>query len=312
MPWAGGNYTKGNNGTGGWVGDASLGIGIEAGRHDTQDNDFATGINACLNKDGSNSMIGDLNLGGFKATNAAAATARSDLGQVGQVQDGDYVWLGTTGGTATAQTATATPAITAYKAGQKFRMKIGSGLGSTGAAVTAHTINVNSVGAKNIVEQDGANPTIGSWVAGAIMELIYDGTNFVIINDPGGWLAYTITTSNFVGVSPNVIGSITSHNVRYRKQSKIVQLDFNVQVDLTTGGASFLEITPPINAASSIASTNMFWTNGVSIDSAAIHIPFFYFTAANVLRVSKNVLTSSDWTAGAGTYLRINFNYECV
>jgi hypothetical protein len=75
MPWAAGSYTKGNNGTGGWVGDASLGIGIEAGRHDTQDNDFATGINQCLNKDGSNAATGNLNLGGFIPTNIAAGTA---------------------------------------------------------------------------------------------------------------------------------------------------------------------------------------------------------------------------------------------
>jgi hypothetical protein len=75
MPWSGGTYTKGNNATGGWTGDASLGIGIEAGRHDTQDNDFATGINQCLNKDGTNSATGDLNLGGFRPTNIAAGTA---------------------------------------------------------------------------------------------------------------------------------------------------------------------------------------------------------------------------------------------
>lgn len=75
MPWSGGSYNKGNNATGGWVGDASLGIGIEAGRHDTQDNDFATGINQCLNKDGSNSATGNLNLGGFLPTNIGSGTA---------------------------------------------------------------------------------------------------------------------------------------------------------------------------------------------------------------------------------------------
>lgn len=75
MPWSGGSYNKGNNATGGWVGDASLGIGIEAGRHDTQDNDFATGINQCLNKDGSNAATGNLNLGGFLPTNIGAGTA---------------------------------------------------------------------------------------------------------------------------------------------------------------------------------------------------------------------------------------------
>lgn len=75
MSWSGGTYTKGNAATGGWAGDASLGIGIEAGRHDTQDNDFATGINQCLNKDGSNAATGNLNLGGYLPTNVGAGTA---------------------------------------------------------------------------------------------------------------------------------------------------------------------------------------------------------------------------------------------
>lgn len=75
MSWSGGTYSKGNAGTGGWVGDASLGIGIEAGRHDTQDNDFATGINNCLAKDGQNAMTANLNFGGFLPTNVGAGTA---------------------------------------------------------------------------------------------------------------------------------------------------------------------------------------------------------------------------------------------
>lgn len=75
MPWTGGSYTKGNNSTGGWAGDAAAGIGIEAGRHDTQDNDFATGINQCLNKDGSNAATGNLNFGGYLPTNIGAGTA---------------------------------------------------------------------------------------------------------------------------------------------------------------------------------------------------------------------------------------------
>ena len=70
--WSGGNFTRANPT---WTTDASLGIGIEAGRHDAQDNDFTTGIDQCLNKTGQNSMTGDLNLGGYKAVNAAAGTA---------------------------------------------------------------------------------------------------------------------------------------------------------------------------------------------------------------------------------------------
>lgn len=312
MAWSGGTYTKGNNSTGGWTGDAAAGIGIEAGRHDTQDNDFATGINQCLNKDGSNAATGNLNIGSFRLTAVAAATARTDAAQAAQVQDGDYVWLGTTAGTATAQTASATPAITAYKAGQKFRMKIGSGLGSTGAAVTAHTLNVNSVGAKNLKEMDGANPTIGTWVAGAILECIYDGTNFIITNDPGGWLAYTITTSNFTGISPNVITSITSSNTRYRKIGKMVHLQSDIQINLGTGGGNSLDMVVPINASANNSASNMFYLGATAADAVGNTLPFLFFVTASNLRIVKNVLTSAFWTAGTGTYIRFTIVYESV
>lgn len=75
MGWASGTYTKGNAATGGWTGDATNGIGIEASRHDTQDDDFTTGINACLAKDGSNQMGGNLNFNGNLPTNVGSGTA---------------------------------------------------------------------------------------------------------------------------------------------------------------------------------------------------------------------------------------------
>lgn len=192
MAWSGGNYTKGNNATGGWVGDASLGIGIEAGRHDTQDNDFATGINQCLNKDGSNAATGNLNLGGNKLTNIGAATARTDAAQTAQVQDSSPLWGGTSGGTSTAYTITLSPAITAYATGQTFRWIANATV--TGAA----TINVNSVGAKTLQRQGTA--LIGNeFKTGDIVEMVYDGTQFQIINIASAPI-YVDRTNNRVGI----------------------------------------------------------------------------------------------------------------
>jgi hypothetical protein len=313
--WSGGTYTKGNAATGGWTGDASLGIGIEAGRHDTQDNDFATGINQCLNKDGSNAATGNLNAGGFRVTNAAASTARTDLAQVAQVQDGDYIWLGTTAGTATAQTASATPAITAYKAGQKFRMLVGTGLASTGISPTGHTININGIGAKQIVSNDNLNssPTNGSWVAGALLELIYDGTYFRITNNPSGWQDYTVTTSNFTGVSPNVISSITTVEVsRYIKVGKVVTWELGIQFNLGTGGGQLLNIVPPVNGGSSISATNCFFIGSYFADAGAGTLGAFYFTNASNLRCGRNLLTAQNWVAAALCYVRGVITYEAA
>lgn len=174
---------------------------------------------------------------------ALSASTRTLPASVGQVQDGDYIWLGTTGGTATAQTASASPAITAYKAGQKFRMKIGSGLGSTGSTATAHTLNVNSVGAKNIVNnEDGTNPTLGTWVAGAIMEVVYDGTNLVITNEPTGWQTWTPTVTPASGTSSSVVT-----NARFRKNGKRVEVQFDLSWTQNTASSLYVRVSMPVN-----------------------------------------------------------------
>ena len=74
MAWAGGAFTRAN-GANEWVTDYNNGVTIEPGRHDAQDNDLATGINQCLNKDGSNSMTGNLNLNNNIPTNIGSGTA---------------------------------------------------------------------------------------------------------------------------------------------------------------------------------------------------------------------------------------------
>jgi microcystin-dependent protein len=88
MPWSAGIYTRWNayNSPPYWVGDASTGVKIEATRHDTQDQDFQDGINACLNKDGSNVATGNLNLNSNKITNLANGTVSADAATFGQLQ----------------------------------------------------------------------------------------------------------------------------------------------------------------------------------------------------------------------------------
>jgi hypothetical protein len=57
MAWSGGTFTRTNGvntGATTWATDAAAGVKIRADRHDTHDQDLATGINQCINKDGSN------------------------------------------------------------------------------------------------------------------------------------------------------------------------------------------------------------------------------------------------------------------
>lgn len=71
---------------------------------------------------------------------------------------------------------TVTPAPTAYAAGQVFKFK--ADVANTGAA----TLNVNSLGAKTIKKNKDETLADGDIQAGQIVECIYDGTDFQIVN----------------------------------------------------------------------------------------------------------------------------------
>lgn len=408
MAWSGGTYTKGNNATGGWTGDAAAGIGIEAGRHDTQDTDFATGINQCLNKDGSNAATGNLNIGSFKLTAVANGTARTDAAAMGQLQDGgakwggtssgsanaqtltlspaitayaagqrfsflagftntaattlnvnsvgaknifnaatgaaigaseivsgrayevlydgtqflllndvtpiqnsEYIWLGTTGGTATAQTASATPALTAYKAGQKFRMIVGSGLSSTGTAANGHSININSLGAKQIVNRDGTNssPSAGSWIAGALLELLYDGTYFRITNDPGGWQTFAATIS---GSGSMTVSGQTNKVGDYIKIGSQVTIVIDSTFTLGGTAAQSINIAAPVDSPYYSSSTGVAFGIPFVTTGGASNIGQAYFTTANNIAMYRDPTGApANWVLGSNT-IRFMWTYRGV
>ena len=182
MAWSGGVFTRANGDTG-WVDDAAALIGIEAGLHDTQDNDFKTGINATLTKDGTNTPTANLPMNTYRHTGVGAAVATTDYARfdqvISQTQNSTTTWGGTSGGTANAQTLTLTPAITAYAAGQRFRFV--AGFTNTAAA----TLNVNGVGAVSVVLSTTGGALTSNYIeVGLTYEVLHNGTNFRLLNDP--------------------------------------------------------------------------------------------------------------------------------
>jgi hypothetical protein len=175
MAWSGGTFRKGNYSTNGWTGDASLGIGIEAGRHDTQDDDFANGINQCLNKDGTNAATGNLNIGSNKITNLANGTVVADAINLGQAQAGID-----TQGTAlsTTQTRFSADAVGPYITLRKSR----------GATVGTNTIAQNSdqTGALIFAGANGTGYDPTSAIIGSV-----DGVPGASSDMPGALRFYT-------------------------------------------------------------------------------------------------------------------------
>jgi hypothetical protein len=267
MPWLAGNYTKGNSATGGWVGDASNGIGIEAGRHDTQDNDFALGINQCLNKDGSNAATGDLNLGGKKLTNVAVGTASNDAITLSQAQAGFNISGTTLSLTNTRFSADATGSTLTFAK-------------SRGAAVGINTIvqNGDQIGVITFAGANGTAYTNAAAIVASIDE-VPGATNdmpgalrFYTTPDGSGLLTERLIIKNDgkVGIgtsSPAEILHLRSSEPRLRLEDTdgggaVCQVSGN-----STAGSITLQADPANIAASSTIAFDVDGVNRMTIDS---------------------------------------------
>jgi hypothetical protein len=107
-----------------WVVDKANGINITASRMDTEFDGIATGLSTCITKDGQTTLTANIPFANYKITGLGNGTARSDAINVGQVQDNQFLYLGTTTGSADAYTLSPAPTIAAYATTQQFVAKI--------------------------------------------------------------------------------------------------------------------------------------------------------------------------------------------
>lgn len=137
--------------------------------------DIATALTQSLAKDGQTTPTANLPMGGYKHTGAAAGSARTDYATISNLQDGTGIYVSTVGGTADVITLTPSPAITSYTAGQFFSFL------SSGANTTNVTVNVSGLGAKAITKNGSTALVSGDIPSGALISIIYDGTQFQLV-----------------------------------------------------------------------------------------------------------------------------------
>lgn len=184
-----------NSGPTTWQLDRDAGTKILASRHDTHDQDIADALTASIAKDGQTTPSANMPMGNFRHTGVGDATARTHYAAYGQMQDNEAQWLGTTGGSSNAFTASLSLIITAYVTGMRFSFL--ADRANTGAA----TLNIDSVGNTAIVRRDGSTAlSSGDIVSGDVHEVIFDGTSFVLLNG-------AVFTGNVVG---NVTGNAST------------------------------------------------------------------------------------------------------
>jgi hypothetical protein len=270
MGWSGGTFTRSNGTFSGatvWAQDRDAGTLITASNHDTHDEDLADGIDACLTKDGTNSPSAHL-----------------------QWVNNNH-WGGTSGGSGTAHTVTLSPAPTTYYAGMEIKFIPGTENGSGGT-----TLNVNSLGAKAIKTAQGEDLQQFEMIASQVAHVIYDGTNFVLVNPTPTRINWTPTYSGS--------GSLTtsSESTRFAWYSRFGQIVyFSVSATMTTGGtaSTYIQVTPPITPLAGYSTTNL----GVGSARSRNSTSGLHKTAACVIEDSNGIKVtadsdSTDWSTG--------------
>jgi len=175
-----------------WVNTRDSGRAIRADDADTHDQSLADGITNSIAKDGQNSPTQDLPMNAKKHTGVGNASARNHYAVVGQIQDSTYTFVtaASVGGTADAITLAPSPAITAYAAGQAFTFV------AEAANTGATTVNVSGQGAKAITKTGNTALTAGDIADTALIQIVYDGTQFQLISTSGVDIGSGILTGN--------------------------------------------------------------------------------------------------------------------
>ena len=219
---------------------------------------------------------------------------------VRDIQVGAYVWGGTSGGSANAQTVTLSPALVAHTTGMPIRFKAGFTNSATATlnpnGLGAVTIKKHSIPGGSLVDLD-ANDIC----ANGIYEVVYEGTNYVLMNptisdiqswtptlSAGGSMTYTSTTINYA---------------KYWRQGK--KVFFAVDFTGTTGGTAHTDITMTLPIAA--AGTSGVGGGCLITDGARLSGTWIASLNTTILITRYD---ANNWNLGSGRRVNINGWYE--
>jgi hypothetical protein len=166
-------------------------------------------------------------MGGFKHTNTAVASARTDYLRASQGQDSTLLWGGVSTGAANTYAITLTPAITAYADGQRFQF-----VAHQDNTTSAPTLNINSVGAVSIKKFDGGALEAFEIGNGVVTKVTYySGAFWLEMSGP--------TTRTWTPTLTTNVGTYTSSSATFATYKNIGgAILFCVSFTGTTGGSA--------------------------------------------------------------------------
>lgn len=216
--------------------------------------DLGDEITNSVPRDGSAAASADLPMGTKKHTNVGNAAARNQYTAVGQLQDGSLVTLGSVAGTNTI-TGALTPAITAYAAGMRVSFEPANT--NTGAA----TIAINGLAAVNIVKHSGVSLSGGELVADVPALLIYDGTQFFLVNPAttaiGKYKASNTsrTATTTLADDPDLVIPLTAGTWEYEAHvywRNVTSTDPDIKMAMVYSGTRTLHVATSLSYSGSV------------------------------------------------------------
>jgi len=198
-------------------------------------------------------------------------------------------------GSANAYVVTFSGVSTAYSAGLRIQFKAGNA--NTGAS----TINVNAQGAKNITYQDASAIASGTIAANSIVDVMYDGTQFLLMNDPAGATGGDVTgpasaTDNAVVRFDGTTGKLVQNSVVTIADST-GDISGVGQLNATTVDTTNLEVTN-IKAIDGTAAASIANSTGVVTVTAAPVISAL--TASQAVFTTAGKALTSNAITGTG------------
>lgn len=205
-------------------------------------------------------------------------------------------------GAANAIVATFSPAI-AYTAGTTIAVKLGFTI--TGAC----TINANGLGLKNVKLGDITDPPFNIFVAGMVLVMEYDGTQFQIINTSAG-MFYRKPTANLTIFVNGAIGNDANDGVSNTSGHALATIQGGINKAYSYAPSQFtITVTVEPGTYTESVSTPSYAGPNVIIDGLAAAnvtvvgvggIACFAATGPNTLTIKNVTVTNTSSASAAG------------
>lgn len=182
----------------------------------------------------------------------ASALPELSEGELGYVTDTDELYIGSSDGNvllnisgryATCATAYSTAAKVATTAdGSEFTLRTGARVAvkfSNYSTAVNPTLNVNDTGAKSIVKYGTTASMQYMWIAGEIVEFVYDGTNWVMLK--GG-----IATTSYYGLT-KLTSTVNSSSTVLAATASAVKTAYDLANTANSGLADKMDVDADID-----------------------------------------------------------------